>query len=96
MAGSAKRERQLAREHYERQQARRAERASKQRRNRVATGVAIAVLVLVAAVSVLSTQLGGGDDTVTAGSTSSPSASPPASATPMAPIRSTRSIINTR
>ena len=37
MAGSAKRERQLAREHYERQQARRAERASKQRRNRVAT-----------------------------------------------------------
>ncbi len=82
MAGSAKRERQLAREHYERQQARRAERASKQRRNRVATGVAIAVLVLVAAVSVLSTQLGGGDDTVTAGSTSSPSASPPASATP--------------
>ena len=82
MAGSAKRERQLAREHYERQQARRAERASKQRRNRVATGVAIAVLVLVAAVSVLSTQLGGGDDTVTAGSTSSPSASAPASATP--------------
>ena len=82
MAGSAKRERQLAREHYERQQARRAERASKQRRNRVATGVAIAVLVLVAAVSVLSTQLGGGNDTVTAGSTSSPSASPPASATP--------------
>ena len=82
MAGSAKRERQLAREHYERQQARRAERASKQRRNRVATGAAIAVLVLVAAVSVLSTQLGGGNDTVTAGSTSSPSASPPASATP--------------
>ena len=82
MAGSAKRERQLAREHYERQQARRAERASKQRRNRVATGAAIAVLVLVAAVSVLSTQLGGGNDTVTAGSTASPSASPPASATP--------------
>ena len=36
VAGSAKRERQLAREHYERQQARRAARAAKQRRSQAA------------------------------------------------------------
>ena len=45
VAGSAKRERQLAREHYERQQARRAARAAKRRRTNQLTAVAIAVLV---------------------------------------------------
>ncbi len=76
MAGSAKRERQLAREHYERQQARRAARAAKQRRSRALTSVAIAVLVLVAAVWVLNEQVGG-DDTAT---TTNPQASPKATA----------------
>jgi peptidyl-prolyl cis-trans isomerase B (cyclophilin B) len=83
VAGSAKRERQLAREHYERQQARRAERAAKRRRSKQLTTVAIAVLVILAAVWVLNEQVGGGDTTA---STTNPKAStkptPSASPTP--------------
>ena len=57
MAGSAKRERQLAREHYERQQARRAARAAKQRRTKQVAAVVVAVLVLAAGVVGLSVAL---------------------------------------
>ncbi len=66
MAGSAKRERQLAREHYERQQARRAARAAKRRRNQQVGAVAVAVLLIVLGVVFLANRLGG-NDTVTAG-----------------------------
>jgi len=79
VAGSAKRERQLAREHYERQQARRAARAAKRRRTNQLTAVAIAILVIVAAVWVLNENVGG-EDVTTANPESS--ASPSASATP--------------
>ena len=82
MAGSAKRERQLAREHYERQQARRAERAAKQRKSKQLTSVAIAVLVLIAAVWVLNEQVGGDDTASTANPQSSPKATPSDSPTP--------------
>ena len=62
MAGSAKRERQLAREHYERQQARRAARAAKQRRTKQVAAVVVAALALAAGVVGLSVALG--DDEV--------------------------------
>jgi len=80
VAGSAKRERQLAREHYERQQARRAARAAKRRRNQQIGAVVIAVLVIVGGIALLSSQLGGDDEATTATPGSSTSAS--ASATP--------------
>ncbi len=84
MAGSAKRERQLAREHYERQQARRAARAAKRRRLQQVSAVVVAVLVIVVGIVVLSTR--GGNDTVTAGepgaTESSAPTSPSASASP--------------
>ena len=82
MAGSAKRERQLAREHYERQQARRAARAAKRRRNQQITAVVIAVLVIVGGIALLSAQLGGDDEATTATPGSTGSASASASATP--------------
>ena len=76
MAGSAKRERQLAREHYERQQARRAERAAKRRRRNQVLAVVIAVLLIVGGIVFLQATLGG-DDTVTAAdSSASPSSTP--------------------
>jgi len=94
VAGSAKRERQLAREHYERQQARRAARAAKRRRNQQIAAVVVAVLVIVGGIALLSSQLGGDDTTeatpgssasasasVTPSSSASPSASPSSSAT---------------
>jgi peptidyl-prolyl cis-trans isomerase B (cyclophilin B) len=80
VAGSARRERQLAREHYERQQARRAARAAKRRRNQQIAAVVVAVVVIVGGIALLSSRLGG-DDEVTAGKPGSqPSAS--ASSTP--------------
>ncbi len=90
MAGSAKRERQLAREHYERQQARRAARAAKRRRAQQVSAVGVAVLALVLGIVLLSTRLGG-DETVSAGkpgdsptpsATTGASESPSASASP--------------
>jgi peptidyl-prolyl cis-trans isomerase B (cyclophilin B) len=89
VAGSARRERQLAREHYERQQARRAERAAKRRRTQQIAAVVVAVLVIVLGIVGLA-KLNGNDSstpsadaptTPSAGTTPSASASPSASAT---------------
>jgi peptidyl-prolyl cis-trans isomerase B (cyclophilin B) len=82
VAGSAKRERQLAREHYERQQARRAARAAKRRRNQQIAAVVVAVLVIVGGIALLSSKVGGDDETTTAIPGSKGSASASASATP--------------
>jgi peptidyl-prolyl cis-trans isomerase B (cyclophilin B) len=81
VAGSAKRERQLAREHYERQQARRAARAAKQRRTKQVAAVVVAALVLAAGVVGLSVALGG-DDEVTTKPQASASSTPSATETP--------------
>jgi peptidyl-prolyl cis-trans isomerase B (cyclophilin B) len=82
VAGSVKRERQLAREHYERQQARRAERAAKRRRRQQVLAVVVAALVLVGGIVFLQQTLGG-DDTVTAADNSpSTSATPTPSTSP--------------
>jgi len=82
VAGSAKRERQLAREHYERQQARRAERAAKRRRRNQVLAVVIAALLIVGGIVFLQATLGG-DDTVTAADKSpTTSSTPTPSATP--------------
>ena len=82
MAGSAKRERQLAREHYERQQARRAARAAKRRRNQQIAAVVVAVLVIVGGIALLSSKLGGDDKTTTANPGSAGSVSASATPTP--------------
>jgi peptidyl-prolyl cis-trans isomerase B (cyclophilin B) len=85
VASSAKRERELARQHYERQQARRAERAAKRRRNQQIAAVTVAVLVIVLGVIGLSATLGGDDESVQAGSKGgkdTAAASPAASTTP--------------
>ena len=87
MAGSAKRERQLARERYERQQARRREAAARRRKIQQGGAVALAVLAVVGGVVALALALGGDDDsTVATRDTSSPTASVPESpsATPSA------------
>jgi peptidyl-prolyl cis-trans isomerase B (cyclophilin B) len=90
VAGSAKRERQLAREHYERQQARRAARAAKARRTKQVASVVVAVLVLSAGVVGLSFALGGGDEDVqTTGPKASASSTPSASETPSPSASST-------
>jgi peptidyl-prolyl cis-trans isomerase B (cyclophilin B) len=80
VAGSAKRERQLAREHYERQQARRAASAAKRRRNQQIAAVVVAVVLIVGGITLLSSKLGG-DDKVTA---TKPGAQPSATASPTA------------
>jgi peptidyl-prolyl cis-trans isomerase B (cyclophilin B) len=73
VAGSAKRERQLAREHYERQQARRAAAAARRRRTQQIVAVVVAVVVVVGGVAYLATTLGGDDSTDAASSsTASP------------------------
>jgi peptidyl-prolyl cis-trans isomerase B (cyclophilin B) len=88
VAGSAKRERQLAREHYERQQARRAARAAKRRRTQQVAAVVVARAVIIGGIVVLTTALGGGNDQVSAGTpgastTPTPAASPsPSASTP--------------
>lgn len=83
MAGSVKRERQLARERYERQQARRREAAARRRKMQQAGAVLVAVLAVVGGVVALALTLGGNDDpTVATEDTSSPTAS--ASPTPSA------------
>lgn len=84
MAGSAKRERQLAREHYERQQARRATRAAKRRRTQQIAAVTVAVLVIVLGVVALSAKLGGNDKQGNASPGSTPSATPTVSSSPTA------------
>ena len=84
MAGSAKRERELARQHYERQQARRAAQAAKRRRTQQIAAVTVAVLVIVLGVVALSTKLGGNDKNVNASASTKPSASPTVSSSPSA------------
>jgi peptidyl-prolyl cis-trans isomerase B (cyclophilin B) len=90
VAGSAKRERQLARERYERQQQRRAASAARRRRNQQIVAVVIAVVLVVVGVVVLTRKLGGNDNveaattptkTPSASTSPSPSASPSATAT---------------
>jgi peptidyl-prolyl cis-trans isomerase B (cyclophilin B) len=84
VAGSARRERQLAREHYERQQARRAARAAKRRRTQQIVAVVVAVLVIVLGIVGLSKLNGNGSSTPSAQTSNTPSASttPSASASP--------------
>ncbi len=82
VAGSAKRERQLAREHYERQQARRAARAAKKRRTQQVAAVVVAALALTAGVVGLSVALGGDDEVQTTKPKASASSTPSATETP--------------
>ncbi|MGZ4616286.1 MAG: peptidylprolyl isomerase [Actinomycetes bacterium] len=77
MAGSSKRERQLAREHYLRQQQRRAQAAAKRRRMQQITAVVVAVVVVIGGIAVLAKTLGGTGTTSTA-----TSPTPSAAATP--------------
>lgn len=84
MASSVKRERQLARERYQRQQARRAARAARRRRLQQTTAVVVSVLLVLAGVVFLATVLGGDDASdVAAEPTVSPTAS--SSAAPSTP-----------
>jgi len=84
VAGSSKRERQMARERYERQQARRQQLAVRRRRNQQLGAVGFALLLVVGGVVALAFFLGGDDDetTVATEDTSSSTASPSASASP--------------
>lgn len=72
MAGTLKRERQLARERYERQQARRRAAAARRRRMQQVTAVALAVVLVVGGVVVLAQTLGGDGGTVKASDSTSP------------------------
>jgi peptidyl-prolyl cis-trans isomerase B (cyclophilin B) len=82
VAQSAKqRRRELARQHYERQQARRADEAQKRRKIGLVVGVVVAVVALVMGTLLVSGALGGDDDNpVASGADDSPSASAPADA----------------
>jgi peptidyl-prolyl cis-trans isomerase B (cyclophilin B) len=81
VAGSAKRERQLARERYERQQQRRAAAHARRRRNQQIVAVVVAVLLVVGGVAALASKLGGNDKTEAATKpTKAASASPSTSA----------------
>ena len=80
MAGSAKRERQLAREHYERQQARRRETALRRRKSQQIAAVVVAVLLVAGGVVWLA--VAGGDDDDTVATKGKDSASPKASGSP--------------
>lgn len=78
MAGSAKRERQLARERYLRQQERRSQAQAKRRRVQQITAVVVAVVVVIGGVVGLATLLGGNNGSTAAtkpGSSASPSVS---------------------
>jgi peptidyl-prolyl cis-trans isomerase B (cyclophilin B) len=79
VSGSQKRERQLAREHYQRQQERRAESARRRRRNQQVLAVVVAVAVVIGGVAALASQLGGSKS---ASSAASGESSPTASASP--------------
>jgi len=81
------RERRLARERYERQQARRAEARHRARRRNAVVSAALAVVLVVGGVTYLASALGGGgqDATTQAASTPSAGASASPSATPTQP-----------
>jgi peptidyl-prolyl cis-trans isomerase B (cyclophilin B) len=81
VAGSAKRERQLARERYERQQQRRAEQAARRRRTQQVTAVVVAVVLVIGGAVLLASQLGGNDTTTAASKPTKAAASPSSSAT---------------
>lgn len=83
MAGSVKRERQLARERYQRQQAKRAAARARRRRWQQVTAAVVAVLLVIGGVVALTSLLGGGSKTSTASpaTTTSPPSSPTPSAT---------------
>jgi peptidyl-prolyl cis-trans isomerase B (cyclophilin B) len=92
VAGSAKRERQLARERYERQQQRRAAAAARRKRNQQIIAVVAAVAIVIVGVVFLTNKLGGKGSTTAASKpttaasaspsiTTSPSSSPSAAAT---------------
>ena len=84
MASSIKRERQLARERYERQQAKRAAARARRRRWQQVTAAVVAVLLVIGGVAALAALLGNDKTPVatkpTASTTPSVSASPSASA----------------
>ena len=91
MASSIKRERQLARERYERQQARRTAARARRRRWQQVVAAVVAVLLVIGGVAALTVLLGGDEDSTTAADgrprasdapTDSPSASASASASP--------------
>ena len=82
MAGSAKRERQLAREHYERQQARRREAQARRRKGQTVAAVVVALLLVAGGIVWLA--IAGDDDktTVSTKGDSTASASPSPSDSP--------------
>jgi peptidyl-prolyl cis-trans isomerase B (cyclophilin B) len=81
VAGSAKRERQLAREHYERQQARRQETAARRRKLQQGGAIVLAVALVIGGVVALALALNGNEDTTVA-TEGSPSPTPTSEATP--------------
>ena len=83
MASSIKRERQLARERYERQQARRAASRTRKRHWQQVTASVLAVLLVIGGVAGLALLMGD-DDKSTVGAEPSTSASATASDTPSA------------
>jgi peptidyl-prolyl cis-trans isomerase B (cyclophilin B) len=66
VAGSAKRERQLAREHYERQQARRRESADRRRKLQQGGAIALAVALVIGGVVALALALNGNEESTVA------------------------------
>jgi peptidyl-prolyl cis-trans isomerase B (cyclophilin B) len=64
VAGSVKRERQLARDHYERQQARRQQRLARRRRSQQIGAVVLALALVAGGIFALSVSLGDDDSTV--------------------------------
>lgn len=77
MSGS-KRQRQLAREKYERQQARRAEQADRRRRNQRITAIVVIAVLVVGALGYVLVSSRGSSDATTAGDTTATSAEPSA------------------
>jgi peptidyl-prolyl cis-trans isomerase B (cyclophilin B) len=84
VAGSAKRERQLARERYERQQQRRAAAAARRKRNQQIAAVVLAVAAVVVGVVFLTNKLGGGS-TQAATTPTTPAATTPSPSTSTTP-----------
>lgn len=80
-----KRERQLAREKHERQQARRAQRADRRRRQQAITAVVVVAVLILGAVGYVIVSTTGGSDSSTATSAEAPTSASAASTTPEAP-----------
>lgn len=86
MSSSAKREKQLARERYERQQARRREQSIRRRKMQQIVAAAVAVVLVVAGVIGIALAMDGDDEgtVATQSKTSTPAASTPNASTPPA------------